>query len=210
MAGRHTARWVATGINASAYTDAFDVAESARALVSLSDARTHLNFLGVNTDNDEELRFHLDTASRVVESYVGPVARRTITETVSGSGGTLILNHAPVISLTSVTSALGYSGTYDVAGMYLDAEAGIVRYGATGLTWAYPVTVTYVAGRTIVDPRIRMAVLDLIRMNWRAQQGGGRSAFDTDAEGNEIRLGYFVPRSVRDSLSDLLMPPAVA
>ena len=197
--GRHGVSWVATGVNLSAYADSFNV-DAWRGLVSVAEAKDHLNASGITAANEEELRFHVLTASQVVEDLIGPVARRTITEVVTPIGGKLWLR-PPVISVSSVTSAYGYTATYTVGDLYVDGESGVVHYGAGGSTFAYPVTVTYVAGRAVVPAPIRMAVLDLIRINWRPQQGGNYSAFDEVAGGPSVmRLGYFVPRNIEEGL----------
>lgn len=212
QAGRHTVRWLATGANASAYTDAFDVDAAATAIVSLAEVKKHLNI--DDTDSDDELRFYMDAATEMVEGMVGPVARRIVTETVTGRDGELILNHAPAISLTTVESTQGWTGTYDTAGMHLDGPSGIVRYGATGLTWSYPVSVTYVAGRVIVPAAIRLATLIILAHMWETQRGGDSPASllaggDQDP-GFSPGFGFAVPNRAKELLAPYMLAPSVA
>lgn len=103
VVGRHTVRWVATGTNASAYTDAFTVQDSALlSLISLSEFKSHLN--STSTTNDEELRECLDTATSAAENLTGRVlARRSITETYDGGESVLRLRTPCALSVTSVT-----------------------------------------------------------------------------------------------------------
>src|SRR4029078_8544822 len=83
--GRHRVRWVATGVNASAFTDVFDVRSgSSIQLFSLTDARAFLHLS--KTTNDEELRGWIEAATAAVEAVVGPVVPRTIVENVRASG----------------------------------------------------------------------------------------------------------------------------
>jgi hypothetical protein len=167
QAGRWTYRWVSTGAVVTAQSGTLDVdAAVPTGIVSLSDARSALNM--TSTANDEELRRYIDAATDFVESRIGPVVRRTVTQTLFPQGGKLLLD-GPVISLTTVTGAHGYVGTYDVSAMYLDND--IVYPAPYSLTFIYPVTVTYVAGRVIVPALIRQAALDYIAWLWEDQRG---------------------------------------
>lgn len=209
LGGHYTVAWAATGANLGAYADSYNVESSAwRGIISMADARAHLNWQGVDTTNDEELRFHLLTASAVVEDIIGPVVRRTIVERVQPQSGLLFVD-APIISLTSMTDTLGYGYTYNVANFLPDGST--IQPLANVVPPCHLVTVTYVGGRTVIDPQIRMAVLDLIRINWRPQQGGNYSAFDeTSGEPMTVRLGYFVPVSMETGLLRAFGQSAVA
>lgn len=201
QAGRHLVRWTST-TPTTAYTDAFDVRSAAGiAIVSLADVKKHLNIPAATTDHDDELRGFADTATDVIEHITGSVIRRTIVETHSGRYRTaLALHHPPVLSITSVTE----NGTAVASTAYsLDGEAGLLYKVAGSYTpdrWRtglLNIVVTYVAGRSAVPPPVREAGLELIRINWRPQQGGNYSPFDTpSAETGERRLGYFVPHGV--------------
>src|SRR4051812_37451114 len=78
--GRYAWRAVMTGPNA-AYQDTFVVrAAVSPALLSLADAKAHLNI--TSTSSDDELREYLEATTEIVESYVGPVVQRSYTRRV--------------------------------------------------------------------------------------------------------------------------------
>lgn len=171
QAGRHIARWVATGANASSYVDAFDVRPAAIVgIISLADAKKHLNM--TSTSNDDELRDHIASATTVVEYYVGPVDVTTATEVVPG-GTSLILSRTPAISLTSVEPVYTVGLTYVVADLDLDGTTGIVRHK---LGWRFigPLRVVYQVGRAIVPANQQMAARIIIKHLWETQRGGSR------------------------------------
>jgi hypothetical protein len=210
QAGRHLVRWVATTPYA-AYTDVFDVRSAAGiGIVSLADAKNHLNI--TTTTHDEELRGFVDTVTDLIEHVSGSVIRRSVVETHSGAyKPALLLRQPPVMSIASVTE----NGTTLAATDYsLDADAGLL-YRMAGAylpsRWRAGVkniVVTYLAGRASVPAPVREAALDLIRINWRPQQGGNFSPFDggrgDDAGAAQVRLGFFVPNRV----AQLLAPSA--
>ena len=171
VAGRHEWRYVSTNPQ-TALTGVFDVDTGPTGIVSLADAREHLNFTAGDTTGDEELRGYILKASDWVEGKTGPVVRRTVTRTLYPTGGLLFLE-PPVISLTSVVAAYGSPGTYSVGSLYLDGETGTVRYGWGATCFMYPVTVTYLAGRQVAPPLVREACLEILRAMWGSQTGPG-------------------------------------
>lgn len=175
QAGHHAVRWVATGLNASAFTDAFEVDVAAPSgLVSLAEVRAHLEFRNPDTANakDEELRRYIDAATDFIESRIGPVVRRTITEVVRPASGILFMS-GPVISVTSITDTYGYGSTYNVANFLPDGSA--IYPLANVATVSYPVTVTYVGGRAVIPALIRQAALDYVKWMWDSSQRGPTS-----------------------------------
>jgi hypothetical protein len=82
MEGRHLVRWVATGNNASAYTDSFDVRPANPPLImSLSAAKAILNIPSGSTVDDDELRSLVEAVTSAVETYRGEaIVRRTVVE----------------------------------------------------------------------------------------------------------------------------------
>jgi len=63
-----------------------------------------------------------------------------------------------------------------------------------------PVAVIYKAGRTVIPANITIAALDLIRINFRPQQGGNMSRYDEPGE-TRADYGMFVPNSVMANLA---------
>lgn len=188
-AGRYLIRWVATGSNASAYTDVFDINDPTELpLVSLADIKTYLNI--TSTTSDEELRQFILEASDIAERLTGrQLRRKTLTETYNGSDAVspyrgkmaLRLLKIPVISITSVVE----NGlTLDPSVYTLSPDSGILYRGST--LWRQPwlpgeqnITVTYVAG----DPTNVTAhklVKELTRHLWRTQRGASPMSMGGD------------------------------
>lgn len=202
-AGRYTVRWVATGTNASAYTDAFTVLDPAElGLVGLADAKAHLNMTG--TTSDEELRATLLAATVAAEDHLGrPLRRVTRSQTFhapAGNGRGLVLDRTDIAAVTEVTA----DGTVLAATAYdADLNAGVLWAGS----WDYPVTVEYTTA-PVESPALRQAVLELTRHLWETQRGSmpmmprgvdGMDAFNP-------AMGYSLPRRVTELLAPYRMP----
>lgn len=141
-------------------------------LISLADAKTHLNMTTIDAARDVELQFWLDVTTRWVEDRVGPVNLRTVTQTTTPHLGLVYLK-GPVVSLTSMAGAYGYTDTYVVTDYYLDAESGVVRPGP-GDYLCSPLTVTYVAGRVAVPDAMSGAARMLAKALWDTQRGASK------------------------------------
>ncbi len=201
-AGRHTYRWDATGVNASAYTDSFDVDEAApTGIVSLAEAKAHLNM--TSTANDEELRRYIDAATDFVEGKIGPVVRRTIVEKLRPQSG-LLFTSGPIISLTSITDTYGYGTVYNVAGYLPDGST--IYPIATSPAICYPVTVTYVGGRAIVPALVRQAALDYIAWRWESQRGPSSGPFQGGADEFAVTAPATVPYRILQALEPYASP----
>ena len=216
--GRHVVRWVATDPG-DAFTDVFSAADPDwPVLVGLDEVRRHLRYRDDDHSDDEELRAFVASASAVVEDITGMVGRRTVVETNSGGDWYIVLSRSPVVEVTRVV----------VDGQEIDL--GDCTWSPSGLLarrsgpWPgglHNVEVTYVAGRKAVPPNVHNGVLELIRINWRPQQGGNYSPFDgghTDDFGNagleaslqgNLRLGFFIPNTVIQRLQPSSRPPVV-
>ncbi len=133
VAGQHQIRWVATGTNASAYTDSFTVRDTTRLpVVSLTDAKAYLNI--TTATSDEELRRFLDVITDAGEQYTGRVfGRRTVIDTLSGRVPTLPLSARPILSITTVVEAGVTLTTDDYA---LSSPAGGVLARTSGTATA--------------------------------------------------------------------------
>lgn len=185
QAGPHRVRWLATGVNASAFRDAFDVepAEGC-AFVSLADARQHPRLSG---EDDEQLRGFVDTACQMITDRMGAVAPVTVVADKSARQGVLVLPRRPVVAITSVQRLPGLAAVpaADLAtgtvGWTLDSPEGVLSVSG----WTGMVRVTYRAGRSPLPQNFRLAALELIAHLWRGSQNnqaGGRPALgDSDA-----------------------------
>lgn len=168
--GRHRARWLAQGTNPGAYVDVFDVRPlNPGYLISLPDAKAHLNMSAGNTRDDEELRGMLEAVTSVVERHRNEViARRTVVETdVMGTSCRLVLQHHPVISLTSIVDQNG--AAQDISNWVLDRQNGVLtRYSYAGAGQNY--TVTYVAGYTQIPAHYLLAGKIILAHLWQTQR----------------------------------------
>lgn len=214
--GRHVARWLGGG-PATAYAEVFYVRPAEPlALVSLRDIKLHLNLSLDDTTYDEELVDASETATEVIEGYVGAMARRTITaEKHSGTGGpALVLRHSPVMSITTVTEN---GVTVDADGYSLSPDSGVLYRVAGYVDSAWPrgrhnIAATYVAGAPgqVIPASVIDAEKELVRINFRPQLGGNYSPFDGGGSDNfgapvapssgALRYGFFVPNVVVRSL----------
>jgi len=173
--GRHVYRLVTTG-PVTAHSDVFDVRPAAPALlVSLADTKAHLNIPATHTADDEELRGFIEAATAVVERHVGAVVPTDHVETFDGGREAVVLSHAPVLAVTSVTedgAAVGPDG------YTLDATSGVLRrrIGVSPYCWrpgVDTVTVAYTAGLRSVPANYSRAALIIIRHMWETQRAGG-------------------------------------
>lgn len=221
LKGRHTARWTFTGgVPDQVWTDTFEVeASDPLTVVSLDAVKKHLNIPLTTTTHDDELRDAIASVTDVIEDIVGIVVKRSFTETHSGRGAPVILlRHRPVISVTSVTE----NGVLVASSDYLVTEHGVLTR-ATAFSagrWARGVdniTVITVAGRDATPASVRDGAKELIRINWRPQQGGNNPVFDQgraddfgQGQPGELRLGFFVPITVMERLNPSARGPHVA
>ncbi|MGW0805266.1 hypothetical protein [Nonomuraea sp. NPDC002799] len=200
QAGVHRVRWVATGINAGAFTDVIDVEPAEGApFVSLADQKHHLK--KTNADDDEKLRGFIAAACSVIEDRMGHVT--PVALTTDGHGCTVILDR-PAISVTSVVQMPG--GTTVPAadelagtdGWTLHAGAGVLK-----LSRSYGrLRVTYRAGRSPLPGNFRLAALELAAHLWRTSQhntSGGRPSLGVD-ETVVPGVSYALPYNVRQLL----------
>lgn len=211
QAGRHTVRWVATGVHAGAYTDSFDVREAAPpAILSLADAKKHLN--KTSTTDDDEIRSWVESITSGIEGLCGPVVVRTVTERHEGRRVPMIaLRHTPVLTLTSVVPVLDGGTAYVVADLDVDTSTGVVQR-LDGGTLTGPLRVTYTAGRRIIPAAISSAAKIILQHLWRTQQGPGRpqrGMGDFDVTEPVAGFGYAIPNRALQLLEPYRLPPGV-
>lgn len=206
QAGRHLARWVATGTGAGVYIDAFDVRPANPLyLVSLRDVKDILNI--TTTTYDEELRAYIESATNAAEDHRDEIiAKRTVTYKNMFYGCTeLVLPKRPVISLTSVVNVeTGLS--YNTSGYNLNNSTGKLR-ALTGGSFIGLLEFTYVAGYRVVPAPFSLAVRMIVQHLWETQRGPmGASRFAgglDDAALMRFRsMDIFVPPRAQELLGD--------
>lgn len=200
QAGRHVVRWLASGTNASAFTDVFEVtATDAGAWISLDDVRAHIK--RADTEQDEKLRGFRDAACQMIKDRMGHVA--PVELAFNGCGRTIVLERpaVAVISVVQVSSGDAVPEADALAGVpgwTLDGGAGLLRldrdYGhLRGM---------YRAGRVPTPGNFRLAALELTAHLWRTSQhntSGGRPTLGVD-ETVVPGVSYALPYSVRQLL----------
>lgn len=206
-AGRYVARWTFTTPTA-AYVDTFDVREADPGyIVSLADAKAHLNI--TSTTHDEELRRFIESATKTCEFFCGPVVPRTYVERVP-SCAWMLLKRTPVVSLTSVVPWRTAGTTYTVGDLVVEEDTGRVERLDGGVFTGGPFRVTYKAGQSVIPSNITEAALIIIAHSWDTQRGqqnrpraGGMDASIVPG------LGYAVPNRALEKLQPHKRGPMV-
>jgi hypothetical protein len=217
QAGRHAVRWVATGTNAQAYTDVFNVAPSAPGLIiSLVDARLGLGLPTAATTKDDDLRSAILGATPIMEDLVGPILSRSCDEWHDGGSASVRLLQAPCLSITTVVESWGTftrtltaqpldGTTFDAYGYTVDLNDGILHRRISGQSGIFNpgrrnIHVTYVAGRTVISENILKATRRLVRHFWQQEQQGGRPSIDSpeSVAMTTTPSGFAVPQVVVD------------
>ncbi|MBI1757980.1 MAG: hypothetical protein HYR62_01910 [Actinobacteria bacterium] len=176
-------------------------------ILSLADAKAQLNI--TSTANDVELGDYIGAIDDAIETHVGAVLDRTVSEVVELAGYGLLVATRPVTSLTSLTS-VSDGTTYDVGGLYVkDAGAGIIRrrdglplaVGGYAPAW----TLTYVAGRGATAPSsINLAARIILQHLWETQRGGSRrpGMGGDNLDPQFLVMGFAVPRRAVELLAN--------
>src|SRR4029453_746659 len=183
----------------------FDVYDPADlSIISLEDAKQHLNIPLATTTDDEELRYFLSATTKVVANLAGAVAPRTVTESVRqrGTAYSIQLETTPVLSLTSLTSING-GLAYDVDSLYVANDlAGIIRREDEGTISGGPWMAVYRAGRAEVPPNIGLAARILVQHLWETQRGGPMNVPRLTVESADMVPGiwFAIPNKVKELL----------
>lgn len=203
IAGLWQGRFVATS-PVVATVQTFYVEDNASPpVVSLTEAKQWLRITTNVTADDELLRYCIDVATDMAESYTNVAWRRTtITQTLDGRyDPSITLELAPVLSVTSLVE----SGTSLTGSEYtIDASSGIIWRGGSNVLmpwrWGHQnIVVTYVTGPAggIVPSRIRHGVLEMVRHLWASQRGGGNLPRQAEDFGLNIQA-FAYPNRVRE------------
>lgn len=206
QAGRHVWRLVTTG-PVTAYADVFDVqAAEPTGIVSLVEARAHLNMGPSETTDDDELRGFIGAATGAIEKALGrTVVRRTFTDRfdTGGAVSSVLLRHAPVLSLTSAVSTDGLT-TWSVGDLLLDGESGLVTV-TRGAVFRGSLDLAYQAGMTVIPDNYRLAGKIIVQHLWETQRGAMGVQLGGEAEGWNPGKGYAIPRRALELL-DVTLP----
>lgn len=197
QAGLHQVRWLATGANACASTDVFDVRPaSPPMLFSLADAKDQLAIPATSTGDDDEIRDYIAATTVAVEYFVGPVVRRTVQQVLQGDRDTWVLHTTPVLAIASITPLQSWQQTIDVNVLDVDTNTGIVR--RTDSLWFFSgdYRVLYMAGRAAAPPNVSLAGKLILQHLWRTRYGAARGASSADDWNTTEQVpgfGYAIP-----------------
>jgi hypothetical protein len=189
--GRYTWRFVTT-TPSTAYQDAFEVRETATpALLSLADAKAHLNI--TSTTPDDELREFLEAATAVIEEQIGPVVRRTHTARIHGGRQQVPLPHTQVLEVTAVTYVRDGATAVNVADLAVNTDAGVISRKDAGCLPSGDLDVTYEVGRSYVKSNWTLAAKIIVQHLWRTQLGSLPAIQGDDPGYVQTGAGYLVP-----------------
>lgn len=211
--GRHTVRWVASGSNAGAFTDVFDVRPADPGfLVSLQAMKAKLGV--TTTDHDEKIREYVEAATIVVQNHVKKqIVRQSYTDVKTiRSRYSTTLSRRPVISLISVATTDG-TVTWNVDNLNLDTTTGIVTVKSGPILCGH-LQIVYVAGMTTPPANYTKAAAIIVEHLWQTerQQSQGSpypGAYQDTADGMrfEAGAGYAIPNRAIELLG--VKPPMV-
>jgi hypothetical protein len=209
QAGRHSVAWVTT-VPGTATTDVFNV-RTYLPMIGLAEAKAHLNGVSPTGSDDDELRNFIAAATEVVESKVGPCARRTVTQRITEGRAQLVLNTRPVISVASVTSVWPGGPVWLTSQLIVDTWAGIVQQAFPWPFWWGPWDVAYTAGRAIIPEKYLHAAKEQLRHLWETQRGSTPLLAPLGAGGAEEFVSssgwaFSIPNRVVELLSDEATP----
>lgn len=172
--------------------------------ITVAELRTYLR--KSSTAEDAELGRFVSAACQMIVERVGQVSPVACVSDRRIRGGVVVLEHRPVISVTSVVELPGgaaVAAADPVAGTdgwTLTSPEGVLTVSGR---WCRRIRVVYVAGRDPVPTDYTLAALELAGHLWRSSQlnqNGGRPAI---GDGDPMVVpgsGYALPYRVRELL----------
>lgn len=165
QAGRHSYVLATTGPQTS-YRDVFDVrTPDAIAILSLADAKKHLNIS--NSTDDGELRDHIEAATSIIEFHANASVLREFTETWTGHSAEIALRHWPVDEVLAIESLAG--GAAVATGAVDVDEVGILRMTGGG-SFRGPLRFRYRAGHRQMPAAWVQAAKIIVQHLWETQR----------------------------------------
>jgi hypothetical protein len=208
-------RWVvvASGAVVAVLSGQFFVRSPGQRIVSLEEAKKHLNKTATVTTDDDELRSWIDAATYVIEREIGAVIPRQVVESYDGGLQSIILRKGPVISVDLVEEFVS-PGVFNTLTLQPDlgpftdnqymlnlAERRIERsMGGTPSRFLYwgrdSVRVEYTIGRQPMPANIRQGALELVAHFWRSSQFSTGRAVPREGTTDASLVGIALPNRV--------------
>jgi hypothetical protein len=206
--GHYAYKFVATGANAGVSYSVFEVFDPLEiSVLSLQDAKDHLNIAQATVTYDSEIQSKIATIQASLEKMTGgPIITRTVTERVRVGSNyrTLTVRQRPLVGVTSITD-IGTGVALVVTDLDLDTNAGIIRrkLGFSFLGLGSYFTVVYTAGwGTAVPPAFNEAARIILEHLWQTQHGPSvRPSFGGEDEVTLPGFGFAIPNRAAELLS---------
>lgn len=170
-------------------------------LVSVSEAKTHLNIPAATTTFDTELGTFVDVASALVEGYADRVfALTTASQLFDGGGSVFLLTVSPITAVTGVT----VDGTALAAGDFdTDIAKGIVKTVSPTREGTANVSIGYTAGSGTIPALAKHATLETVRHLWQTQRGSMGQRNPLNGDDYTAGMSFSMPRRVMELLDPL-------
>ena len=215
--GRHAVKWVATGTNASAYSDVFEVRDiNDIGIVGYDEVLEFLNIPSASA-NENEIRRFIDASTDLAETYVGQVLGRRIFTDELYDGGTefIRIRNPKAITISSVyengalVSPNAYVLDYTGQRLYRIGSGTLYATNSYGY-WTQGmnnVSITYVAGYVNPPMSAKQGVLEILRHLWQTQRGAINVMSRTNS-GDELYSTptYSLPRRAMELLDPTSFP----
>lgn len=229
-AGNWRVTWTASGAAVGTDEYQFYVQPPGFRVVSVTDAKNHINKSMTYTGDDNELRGFIDTAGEIVDYLAGPTVNRTVVEYHDGGNAEIFLRSWPVADVSEVVESWPGGAAYTLTRLAtvsspgsgynytFDPQTGSITRRVSGWTQSFApgtgnVKVTYAAGRPQPWPaRIRLGCLDLVAHLWRTSQAGrgaGRPQIGATDTVVDV-LGHPIPARVYGMIAGMKPPLAGA
>lgn len=205
--------WVSTGTGAGVSpTATFEIYDPFEVTVlSLQDAKDHLNIAQATTTYDAEILSKIATIQANLEKLTGgPILTRSVTERVTAgyAGTSLSVRQRPLVAVTSIADVAS-GATIDTSDIELDTNAGVIRrkLGRPFLGRSDAYTVTYTAGwGNAVPASFNEAARIILEHLWQTQHGPStRPAFGGEETTLLPGFAFAIPNRAAELLSPYLV-----
>lgn len=181
-------------------------------IITLFEAKRYLSMDQSDTTKDGELSTYITGISKALDSFSGPVVKRTIADELHDGGAPFImLREYPVDSVVTVTDYRDTTATVLTAATLgatslldeymFNPNNGLLYRRRNGYDWEFSlgranVKVTYVAGRyantVSVAEEFKLAACLSLAEAWKSSFGGGNVQYGEYAA-DERRVTYAIP-----------------